>query len=172
MNLTLTIDVILIVLLLATIVYAVVLHRRLGVLRSEKDDLEGFLDRMSQATAKADASLKGIRQTAEQAQALLNDPIAKAQALRDELLFLIERADGSAERVANATSTGPATGESPEGGRETGGRRPGPRPARRPVQSAPTGSPAPARDAGESDAPDGARSQAERDLMNALRNVR
>jgi hypothetical protein len=157
MNLALILDVLLIFLLLATIVYAMVLHRRLAMLRSEKEGLETFLDRMSQATAKADASLKGIRQTAEQAQAMLNDPMVKAQALRDELLFLIDRADGSAERLAAATS-GKVREEAPAA--------PGPvrKPARR---AAPAPAPQP-----EAAADDGARSQAERDLMNALRNVR
>ena len=158
MELALILDVILIFLLLATIVYAMVLHRRLSMLRSEKEGLETFLDRMSQATQKADASLKGIRQTAEQAQATLHDPMVKAQALRDELLFLIERADGSAERLAGAVS-----GKARETARETAAPAPERKPARR---AAPA--PEPAAERGD----DGARSQAERDLMNALRNVR
>ena len=160
MNLALILDILLIVLLLATIVYAMVLHRRLGTLRSEKEGLETFLDRMSQATAKADASLKGIRQTAEQAQAMLNDPMSRAQALRDELLFLIERADGSAERLAGATS-----GKVRE---EPAAQAPARKPARR---AAPAPQPQP-QSQPEAAGEDGARSQAERDLMNALRNVR
>lgn len=157
MNLALILDVLLIILLLATIIYAMVLHRRLAMLRSEKEGLETFLERMNQATAKADASLKGIRQTAEQAQALLNDPMMKAQALRDELLFLIERADGSAERLAGTTS-GKAREE------PAAPQAPARKPARR---AAPAAAAQP-----ESGGEDGARSQAERDLMNALRNVR
>lgn len=157
MNLALILDVLLIILLLATIVYAMVLHRRLSMLRSEKEGLETFLERMNQATAKADASLKGIRETAEQAQALMNDPMVKAQALRDELLFLIERADGSAERLA-----GNSSGKVRE---EPVAQAPARKPARR---AAPAAAPQP--QAGGDD--DGARSQAERDLMNALRNVR
>lgn len=157
MTLALILDVLLILLLLATIVYAMVLHRRLSMLRSEKEGLETFLERMNQATAKADASLKGIRQTAEQAQALLNDPMMKAQALRDELLFLIERADGSAERLAGNSSG--------KGREEPVAQAPIRKPARR---AAPA--PAPQPEVGPGD--DGARSQAERDLMNALRNVR
>lgn len=156
MTLALILDVLLIILLLATIVYAMVLHRRLAMLRSEKEGLETFLEKMNQATTKADASLKGIRQTAEQAQALLNDPMVKAQALRDELLFLIERADGSAERLAGSTS-----GKSRE---EPPAQAPARKPARR---AAPAAAPQP-----ETEPDDGARSQAERDLMNALRNVR
>lgn len=158
MNLALILDVLLIILLLATIVYAMVLHRRLSMLRSEKEGLETFLERMNQATAKADASLKGIRQTAEQAQALLNDPMVKAQALRDELLFLIERADGSAERLAG-NSSGKVRDE------PAAAQAPARRPARR---ATPAAAPQPETGGGD----DGARSQAERDLMNALRNVR
>ncbi|MDF1793183.1 MAG: DUF6468 domain-containing protein [Thalassobaculaceae bacterium] len=154
----LILDVLLIILLLATIVYAVVLHRRLAMLRSEKEGLETFLERMSQATAKADASLKGIRQAAEQTQTLLNEPIVKAQALRDELLFLIERADGTAERIADATSGKPQPAEAA--------------PARRPARRAPPAQPQPAPPEAAAGNDGEARSQAERDLMNALRNVR
>lgn len=160
MNLALVLDIVLICLLLATIVYAMVLHRRLTMLRSEKEGLEVFLDRMSQATAKADASLRGIRQTAEEAQGMLNEPVVRAQALRDELLFLIERADGTAERLAGATSGKLQTAAPPQEAA----------PARKPVRRAAPAQPS-AADAG--DGPEGgARSQAERDLMNALRNVR
>ncbi|MCR9072056.1 MAG: DUF6468 domain-containing protein [Alphaproteobacteria bacterium] len=161
MTLALILDSALIVLLLATIVYAMVLHRRLAMLRSEKEGLEVFLERMSQATAKADASLKGIRQTAEETQAMLNEPVVRAQALRDELLFLIERADGTAERLAGATSGKP----------QPAAADPETVPARKPARrAASTTRPAASEPAVGSE--DGARSQAERDLMNALRNVR
>jgi len=169
MNLALTLDLVLIVLLLATIIYALVLHRRLAMLRSEKEGLEGFLEKMSDATAKADASLKGIRLAAEQAQTLLNEPVVRAQSLRDELLFLIERADGTAERMANAGGAKPGGQDAAEAAparRASGGRRAAPA-APPPSQSA-AASGADAPQEGE----DGARSQAERDLMNALRNVR
>lgn len=161
MNLALILDVVLIFLLLATIVYAMVLHRRLGMLRSEKEGLEVFLERMSQATLKADASLKGIRQAAQDAQGVIGEPVARAQALRDELLFLIERADGTAERLAGATS-GKATAPAPEAA-------PARKTTRRAPAAQPASQPAPETDPGPQD---GARSQAERDLMNALRNVR
>lgn len=165
MNLALILDVVLIFLLLATIVYAMVLHRRLGMLRSEKEGLEVFLERMSQATLKADASLKGIRQAAQDAQGVIGEPVARAQALRDELLFLIERADGTAERLAGATSgkaAAPAAAPAPEAA-----------PARKTTRRAPAAQSA-SQPASENDPgpQDGARSQAERDLMNALRNVR
>ena len=161
MNLALILDVVLIFLLLATIVYAMVLHRRLGMLRSEKEGLEVFLERMSQATLKADASLKGIRQAAQEAQGVIGEPVARAQALRDELLFLIERADGTAERLAGATS-GKAAAPAPEAA-------PARKTTRRAPAAQPASQPAPETDPGPQD---GARSQAERDLMNALRNVR
>lgn len=167
MSLSLALDIVLIVLLLATIVYAMVLHRRLGMLRSEKEDLEGFLDRMNKATAKADASLKGIRQTAEQVQAMMADPMARAQAMRDELMFLIERADSSAERVAGAASAKTKAGAGGEA--QPTPQQPARSQPRRQGAAAPA-QPAPA--AEERGSGDDARSQAERDLMNALRNVR
>ncbi len=167
MDLAFTLDLVLIALLVATIAYAMVLHRRLGALRSDRADLETFLERMSQATAKADASLKGIRETAERAQQTLHDPLNKAQAMRDELLFLIERADSSAERVANGVQKSAAPSPPPAEPTADAER---PAPAKR---ARPRARPAAAPQPDSSDDPqDGARSQAERDLMNALRNVR
>lgn len=168
MNLTLALDLLLVVLLLATIVYAMVLHRRLASLRSEKEGLEVFLERMSQATTKADASLKGLRQTAEEARSVLDEPVTKAQALRDELLFLVERGDATAERLAEvsgglaaAASTGAQSGGASQGPSEPVRRTAAPaKPSRRQTAEA------------EDETGDGVRSQAERDLMNALRNVR
>ena len=165
MSLDLTLDVILIALLLATIVYAMVLHRRLGALRSDKEDLEAFLDRMNRATVKADASLKGIRETAERAQQTLHEPLNKAHAMRDELLFLIERADSSAARMAEASSSRPAA--QPDAHVAAEDPAPAKRPRQRPARRAPAG------EEDRAEAPqEGVRSQAERDLMNALRNVR
>lgn len=163
MDLALILDVLLAVLLVATIVYAIVLNRRLGVLRANRGELEEFLTRMNEATSRAEASLKGIRQAAERAQRGIDEPMQKAQALRDELMFLIERADTTAERAAASQSTvaaaplADAGAKAPKRGSGTKARG---RVAEAPVEPE-------ADENGEA-----VRSKAERDLMNALRNVR
>ncbi|NQW12126.1 MAG: hypothetical protein HQ481_19855 [Alphaproteobacteria bacterium] len=169
MDVALILDALLVVLLLATIVYAIVLNRRLGSLRANRGELETFVARMNEATSRAEASLKGIRQAAEQAQRSIDAPAQKAQALRDELLFLIERADTVAERMAVSQSAGTVgAGKAQAGGIGAAAPRRAPKSRDRttPAAEVPRDDP-PLDEDGEA-----VRSKAERDLMNALRNVR
>ncbi|MEC7514094.1 MAG: DUF6468 domain-containing protein, partial [Pseudomonadota bacterium] len=94
----LVLDVVLVILLVATIIYAVVLNRRLAVLRTDRKDLEEFIQRLNGASQRAEAALSGIKVTAEQTQRVLNENGERAQALRDELIFLIERGDKVGEK--------------------------------------------------------------------------
>jgi hypothetical protein len=166
-SLSLGLDIILVVLLLVTIIYALVLSRRLSVLRSSKTDLEDFIKRMNEASARAEASLTGLKQTAGATKAELDQPLAKAQSLRDELMFLIDRADAAGERLANASSTGATSGGASAATGAAG--RKAPRAATQPNPNAGGGG---MRDAGSDDDGDSPRSKAERDLMNALKNAR
>lgn len=170
----LTLNILLLVVLLPTLVYVVLLHRRLSTLRADREAVDAVVERMNEATRRADASLKGLRQAAEQAKALLDEPFARAQSLRDELAFLVQRADAAGERLAGGLSSAGAgrAGEEPAPAR--------PRPAGRGARASGERPPAAAeRSAAERSAaerpvaePEDVRSQAERDLMNALRNVR
>src|SRR3546814_19445494 len=67
MYLELGLNILLIVLLLPTLVYVVLLHRRLSSLRADREAVDAVVERMNEATRRADAALKGLRQTAEQA---------------------------------------------------------------------------------------------------------
>lgn len=173
----LILDGLLAVLLLLTIVYAFVLNRRLGLLRSDRGDLEEFIRRFHDATAKADASLKGLRGAAEANARLIKDATEKAQALRDELAFLVERADSSAERLAKSSSRPVPPMPSEDGdtasGEDASGAAPGsqasePR-ARRDRSGQPSSGGRPKAEPGAEGAPG---SEAERDLLNALRRAR
>ena len=94
------IDGILIILLLATIFCAVSLSRRLSLLRSDKKNLEKLMGEFHHISEKADKSLTGIRATAEEVSRELAEAIAKSRSMRDELAFLVERADRLAEKIA------------------------------------------------------------------------
>src|SRR3546814_7221313 len=74
--------------------------RRLSSLRADREAVDAVVERMNEATRRADAALKGIRQTAEQAKTTLDEPTVRAQALCDELSFLVQRADAAGERLA------------------------------------------------------------------------
>jgi hypothetical protein len=170
----LILDGLLAVLLLLMIGYAFVLNRRLSTLRTDRDDLEAFIGRFNDATDKANASLKGLRGAAESNAALIKNAADKAQALRDELAFLVERADGSAERLAKVSTRpdNPSTSAPADVDKRAGGeaRVDAPRAARPAPRKSAAG-----RDetAGATDnKTDDAASEAERELLNALRRAR
>jgi len=94
------IDGILIILLVATIFCAVSLSRRLSSLRSDKKNLEKLMGEFHHISEKADKSLTGIRATAEEVSRELAEANAKSRSMRDELAFLVERADRLAEKIA------------------------------------------------------------------------
>lgn len=98
MALSLTLDVILAVLLVVTISYAVVLNRKLGSLRRDKAKLESLAASFGQATLRAEESIGRLRNTAE----ALQEKIEKAQALRDDLAFLVDRGTSAADRLEGA----------------------------------------------------------------------
>ncbi len=161
----LILDCLLAVLLLLMIGYAFVLNRRLSTLRTDREDLEAFITRFNEATNKANASLQGLRAAAESNAATIKAAADKAQALRDELAFLVERADGSADRLAKASGRPAGTADSTpaeersettDAAREAS--KSGAKPAgRRKADTASEGE---------------AASEAERELMNALRRAR
>ncbi|MGY8992357.1 MAG: DUF6468 domain-containing protein [Rhodospirillales bacterium] len=95
MELSLALDVLVSGLLLVTICYAMVLNKKIGTLRRDKSDLEKMAASFTTATQKADKSLKNLKATAEN----LGDRIEKAQALRDDLMFLTERGSTAADKL-------------------------------------------------------------------------
>ena len=98
------IDGILIILLSATIFCAVSLSRRLSSLRSDKKNLEKLMSEFHHISEKADKSLTGIRATAEEVSRELAEANAKSRSMRDELAFLVERADRLAEKIATQSN--------------------------------------------------------------------
>ena len=98
------IDGILIILLSATIFCAVSLSRRLSSLRSDKKNLEKLMSEFHYISEKADKSLTGIRATAEEVSRELAEANAKSRSMRDELAFLVERADRLAEKFATKSN--------------------------------------------------------------------
>jgi hypothetical protein len=99
MDYKLVLDVIVAVLLAATIAYAIMLNRRLGELRRNRDDLSRLVQVFNDATARAEAGIPKLRRAAEEAGSTLQERVEKAQSLRDDLAFMIERADAMANRL-------------------------------------------------------------------------
>ena len=101
---SLLIEVLLVLLLTATIYFAIRLNKRLTVLRVEKEQLEKLITQFELVADRAHSSLSGLRATADQVKSDLDDATDKSHAMRDELAFLIERADINAEKLAQLSS--------------------------------------------------------------------
>lgn len=137
-------EALLLALLAATLVYAVRLERRLGVLRRDRAAIEALIAGFNEATARAEAATARLRAAAEGAGRELADRIEAAERLKGDLVFLGERGEALADRLDARV-------------REARSLAADPRPA---------AVPAPAAEVPK------LRSQAERDLMQALRLAR
>ncbi|GIK99669.1 MAG: hypothetical protein BroJett029_38780 [Alphaproteobacteria bacterium] len=103
MTLALAIDALLAALLLATLVYGVMLNRRLARLRADRDQLAAVVAEFDAATARATAALDGLRGTADTTGKSLQTVVDRARGAIEDLTFLVERGERAAERLEAAT---------------------------------------------------------------------
>jgi hypothetical protein len=96
---TLSLDVIIAALLVATIVYAVRLNRRLAALREDRQQLQDMIKGLQKATQQADEAVGGLRLGAADAGRTLHEVVERAQGLKADLLFITEKADTAADRL-------------------------------------------------------------------------
>ncbi|MBN9562564.1 MAG: hypothetical protein J0H14_17830 [Alphaproteobacteria bacterium] len=139
-------------LLAATLFHALRLERALGVLKRDRAVLEDLVTGFNASTRQAEAGIDRLREAAEGAGRQVARQIEAASLLKDDLVFLTERGERLADRIDALVRSGrplaaeparPAVGE----------------PARLPTI--------------DSEPPEArVRSQAERDLIKALRLAR
>jgi len=99
---SLILDVIVAALLVAVIVYAVRLSRRLAVLREDRAQLQEMIKGLQKATQQAEDAVGGLRLGAADAGRSLHEVVERAQALKADLLFITEKADAAADRLEAA----------------------------------------------------------------------
>lgn len=109
----LMLDVLVSVLLVVMIGYAAVLSRRLTNLRSGRGELEGAIAAFSAATTSAEASVAKLKRHADSRKSDLQESIESGRALREELVFLLDRSEEQAIRLedlirSGRTPSGPA----------------------------------------------------------------
>jgi chromosome segregation ATPase len=97
-------DVVLVGLLIATIVYAIILNKQIVRLRDSRAELAELIAGLNEAMAKADSGVKGMRKTAGDTGEGLQKAIDKAASLKDELNFIIETGEALADRLGLAAS--------------------------------------------------------------------
>ena len=143
-NIDWVLELVLVGLLGVTLVHAVRLERALRVLRQDRAALGEAIAGFDNSTKQAEAGIGRLQSaTAESAQ-LLGRRLEQAASLKDDLAFLIERGESTADRLDALVRTGRAAS----------------------ANAAQTGSPAPATEPVPK-----VRSQAERDLLLALRGA-
>ena len=107
MTFSLAIDILIICLLTATTGYCVVLNRRLRQLRQGQSEFVKLISNFNDATERAEAGVSRLRRVAEDISGVLGDRIQTAQALSDDLSFLIDRATPLGDQLAAAASRTP-----------------------------------------------------------------
>ncbi len=143
-------------LLAATLFHAVRLERALGVLKRDRAALQGLVQEFNASTQQAEAGVERLRGAVDGAGRQIARQIEGASALKDDLVFLSERGERLADRLDQLVRAGRPMEALPRN--ITALPRPTPKIA---VQS---------RNADDEDAETPrVRSQAERDLMQALR---
>ena len=104
-SLELIINLIIIALLIPTIVYAYRLNNSLKVLRENQNSLSKLVSALNEATFKAENSIPKLKTATQSSSEGLKEVVESAKELKDDLLFINERADNLAERLETAIST-------------------------------------------------------------------
>ena len=153
-------ELVLIVLLAATLFHALRLERALGVLKRERGTLEQLVASFTSSSKQAEQGVERLRQAADGAGRQVARHVDAATALRDDLQFLTERGEKLADQLETLVRAGrPLAAEA--------ARQAGASPA--PDYAALLASLSAAADAAEEPR---LRSKAERDLAKALRVAR
>ncbi len=161
----------LVLLLGATLFHAVRLERALGVLKRDRAVLEALVAGFNESTRAAEAGVERLRGATDGAGRQIARQIEQAQRLRDDLGFLTERGDRLAERLEGGVRAARMFADQ----QATGAAYGAPRVERAPMGPVPSPDEvagAPVYAATEQAAGPRLRSEAERDLLRALRAAR
>jgi hypothetical protein len=99
-------DAVVALLLIATIGYSMVLNRRLGAVRSDREKFEVLVRNLNAASQRAEVAVTNLRVTADDLSRRLEKKVEEARALGDDLTYMIERGDGLADKLANQIRVG------------------------------------------------------------------
>jgi hypothetical protein len=144
-------DVPLVILLTATLFHAVRLERALGALKRDRASLEAMVGTFNASTRAAESGIERLRTAAEGSGRQIQRQIDTATTLKEDLTFLVQRAEGIADRLdEQLRAARPTVAAARQGAIRQGASR-----YEQPADDEPR-----------------VRSQAERDLLKALRMVK
>jgi len=101
------------VLLVVTIIYCILLDRRIRSFKAEQINLAGLVAQLSNATEHAEVAVAGLKSTAEEADGELDGKLRKARSLSEELAFMVETGNNLAGKLADPARRGPLAGQDP-----------------------------------------------------------
>lgn len=104
-SLELLINLVIIALLIPMIVYAYNLNKSLNALRQNQKSLAQLVAALNDATFKAENSIPKLKSATEHSSEGLKEVVDNAKELKNDLLFINERADSLADRLENVIST-------------------------------------------------------------------
>jgi hypothetical protein len=169
-----TIELVLVVLLGATLFQAIRLERALGMLKRDRASLESLVIGFNASTHQAENGIQRLRAAADGAGKQIETQVAKSISLKDDLAFLTERGDRLADRLDTLVRAARPLARDRQAADAMTGRteKPSPQSLGQPASKAvsqPTPRATPEATQG---AAQGAPSQVERDLLQALRMAR
>jgi len=97
MPISLMLDIIISVLLVLTIAYAMRLNQRLSQLRSDKNELMKLAKTFADATVRAEEGIQKLKVSSDS----LKSEVAKAEALKDDLAYLVDRGGRTADEMVD-----------------------------------------------------------------------
>lgn len=169
MTLTLIVEIVVAVLLLVTLAICLVLNRRLGNLRANQDEMRRLIGEFDKALGKARQGMNELKAASAAADSAHEERMKQAKTLRDELGFMIETADRLADRLAGEAAASRASRQPAAAAPEHLAERAA-EPPKAPVT--PFAARKPAAEPRTRDLKFEPRSEAERELLMALRQAR
>lgn len=112
-SLDLIVNIIIIGLLIPTIVYVYRLDKNLTVLRQNQSSLAKLVEALNDATNKAESSIPKLKSVTEHSSSGLKEVVDNAKELKDDLMFINERADNLADRLEGAIKNSRGFNETP-----------------------------------------------------------
>lgn len=103
MSISLIVEIVLSLLLLATLGYCALLERRLSALRSGQDGLKETIGELNGAIANAGSSMRLLKAAAAGASETLDERLSRARSLADELSLLMVSGERIADRIERGT---------------------------------------------------------------------
>lgn len=105
MSFPIILDFIVVTLLIATILYAVSLNRKLDTLYKNREELQKFIENFSKSLAKAELSMTKLRLSGEKVFSDLASKLKEGGTLRDDLGYLLERGEKLATSLEESIRT-------------------------------------------------------------------